>query len=310
MSLQRAIRPVGYDDGVATPAAAAPFVKWAGGKRQLLPQLRKYLPEAISTQYFEPFVGGGAVFFDLYRRGALRAGATVTLSDANEELMNCYRVVEGDVEALIALLSTYKYNKRFYYSIRRRQHWSSTFHKPSVQVERAARTIYLNRCGFNGLYRVNQSGLFNVPFGRYTNPTICDAEALRRASSALHSSSALALTRLVAHDFASIDSDVLKGAVIYCDPPYWPRSDSARFTAYQAGGFSEDNQARLAEFARRWSERGAHVVLSNADLAPVRKLYAKGFELHRVMAKRAINSKSGKRGPVSELIIVGKGGRG
>jgi DNA adenine methylase len=263
---------------------AAPFLKWVGGKRQLLPEIRKHVPERFG-RYFEPFVGGGAVFFDLYAAGRI---SKAWLGDVNPRLMLTYAAVRDNVGALIELLLVHsrQHSEKHFYETR--------VDRPLPPIIGAARTIYLNKTCFNGLYRVNRKGEFNVPFGKYKNPNICDAENLRACSTAL--------TR-VSLNCVNFDAVAATfGDFVYFDPPYYPVNETSDFTGYTPGGFGAADQQRLAEHARGLKKLGVHVLLSNADLPPVRELY-KGFEMRTVQAKRAINSKGGKRGSVGELLI-------
>jgi len=266
--------------------AAAPFLKWAGGKRQLLPEIGKHVSADFAGRYFEPFLGGGAVFFDLMTTMAPRS----YLGDANAELVATYAAVRDEVESVITALRVHEktHSEEHYYAVRKQVVRSAA----SV----AARMIYLNRTGFNGLYRVNKAGGFNVPIGRYTNPTICDAENLRACSRVLQDA------QLVCADFASVLAVARKGDLAYLDPPYVPASETGDFTAFTAAGFGPADQERLVGVARRLKETGVQVLLSNADLPAVRALYA-GFEMRAVKARRNINSKGGKRGYVGELLI-------
>ncbi len=282
----------------ALPAAAAatggvvapkPWLKWAGGKRQLLPELRKYMPIDDAGHYYEPFIGGGAVFFDLRARGF---EGHATLGDANERLVRAYLGVRNDVEAVIETLRGSRYDKREY--LRERARKVDGLEDDEV----AAWLIYLNKTGFNGLYRVNRAGQFNVPFGRYDNPTICDTEGLRAASGALRK------TEMRIGDFEKTVRGAEQRDLVYFDPPYCPVSDTANFVGYAKDGFDMADQERLRDCAVRMKQRGVHVVLSNADVPAVRKLYAKGFKLHSVSARRSINSDKSARGPVGELIIT------
>jgi DNA adenine methylase len=272
------------DGGAPAPK---PFLKWAGGKRQLLPELRKYVPEKFE-HYYEPFVGGGALFFDLRAHGGkFRA----TLGDANERLVRTYLGVRNDVESVINQLKGMRYEKAFYLAQRGRRV------DLADDSEVAAWFIYLNRTGFNGLYRVNSKGQFNVPFGRYDNPTICDAENLSACAGALGG------TKIVSGDFEKIVRSAETGDFCYCDPPYVPAGGAADFTSYTSGGFTIADQERLVRTARGLKGRGVHVVLSNADVPVVRRLY-RGFTITRVQARRNINSKATARGTVGEVIIT------
>lgn len=271
----------------AASTSPRPFVKWVGGKRQLLREIAALTPERFG-RYFEPFVGGGALFFSLRPRDAF-------LSDANERLVRTYRAVRDEPESVIGLLSSYPHDQAFYMELRARGIDAAS------DIEVAAWFIYLNRTGFNGLYRVNQAGRFNVPFGRYANPTICDADNIRACSRALQSAT------LARSDFWQAEATTAEtGDFVYFDPPYVPLSATSSFTAYQAGGFSSDDQRRLRDLAARLVRRGVHVLLSNSSAPLVRELYgAPPFEIHEVAAKRSVNCKAGGRGAVKELLIRG-----
>ena len=266
----------------------APFLKWAGGKRQLLPRILDLAPARIDT-YYEPFVGGGAVFFAL---AAARRFGRAVLGDANPELVNCYQIVRDDVEAVIALLQDHRNTRAAYYRVRGQQLTKLT------PAERAARVIYLNRCGYNGLYRVNRDGQFNVPFGSYAKPKICDVPRLRAASRVLKG------VDLVCGDFR----DVLARRApseqdfVYLDPPYVPISKTASFTSYAARDFGPEDQRRLADVLSSLSRDSIPAVLSNSYCRDTRALYV-GLKIQRVPARRAINSVGGGRGPVSEILV-------
>jgi DNA adenine methylase len=277
-SAARADLPPPADD-----ARPRPFVKWAGGKRQLLEQLRPLLPAEFG-RYYEPFAGGAAVFFALGRSDAV-------LADMNAELMNVYVAVRDGAENVIAELRKYRYGAVHYYRAR-----EANVARMSP-AQRAARTIYLNRTGYNGLYRVNRAGKFNVPMGRHTNPTLCDADNLRACAGALQG------VDVRVQDFEAAASGARKGDLVYFDPPYVPVSDTADFTSYVPGGFGADQQRRLAALFARLAARGVHVVLSNSDTSTVRKLYA-GFRIERVMAARFINSRGTRRGKVGEVVVT------
>ncbi len=266
---------------------ASPIFKAAGGKTQLLPKLLPYVPEKIGT-YYEPFVGGAALFFALAPR--LRRAV---LGDANERMMRTYMGVRDEVDEVIRLLGRMRYEKKFYYRQRKRNP------ETMDEAEVAAWFIYMNKCGFNGLYRVNKQGGFNVPFGKYTNPTICDEPGLRACSAILRKTRA----NLRTTDFEKTVRSAERRDFVYFDPPYVPISDTANFTAYTVDGFGHEDQVRLRDTAVALKKRGVVVVLSNHDVPIVRKLY-KGFKFERVKAKRNINSKASKRGPVWEVIIT------
>ena len=276
----------------------APFVKWAGGKGQLLSQFEPYFPPSFG-RYVEPFVGGGAVFFHLSRQGRL-AGKQVILVDRLEELINVYRAVQGRVEDLIAELQRYephKTNPDYYYEVRA---WDrQADYARRSDLERAARFLYLNRTCYNGLYRVNRQGQFNVPFGRYHNPTICDAGNLRAASLALQG------VRLLVDDFARSLEMAGAGDFVYLDPPYHPVSDTANFTSYTSADFGLQDQQRLADLFFELDLRGCQVLLSNSATDLVRELY-EGYEQVEVQAIRAISSKGNERGAISELLIMNR----
>jgi DNA adenine methylase len=259
-----------------------PFLKWAGGKGQLLGRLRARVPPSYG-RYFEPFLGGGALFF------ALRP-ARGFLSDVNREIIDCYTAVRDDVSGLVAALRDHRYDSKHYYEVR------NTDPAKLALVERAARTIFLNKTGFNGLYRVNRAGKFNVPFGRYAKPAICDEPNLRACSAAL------ADVELVAADFERAASRAAAGDFVYFDPPYVPVSRTAAFTAYAPGGFDLDAQSRLAAFFDKLAERGVAVLLSNSDVPEIRKLYAR-YAMDTIEATRVINCKATRRGPVRELLV-------
>ena len=262
-------------------ARARPFVKWAGGKRAVVPEIAKRLPDTITT-YWEPFVGGGAVFFALDSRIK-----TAQLSDVNAELALTYQIVRNKPEKLIAALNEHaeQHSKVHYLRVRKR-----TDIRSSIDV--AARFIYLNKTCFNGLYRVNKAGLFNVPMGSYQNPTICDSEGILAASEVLQK----AAVRIGDFDKATPS----KGDFVYCDPPY-----DGTFAGYDSSGFDDSDQRRLAEIARQWRSYGAAVMLSNADTPFIRSLYGQSpFVLHEISAPRSINSNVNGRQPIGELLIT------
>jgi DNA adenine methylase len=274
-------RPASPPDGRVVPR---PFLKWVGGKGQLLSQLWPMLPGQFG-RYIEPFLGGAALFF------ALRPARAV-LSDVNEELIDCYRSVRDDVDGVIAALGKHRHDRDHFYAVRGLD--PSALPLP----ERAARTIFLNRTGFNGLYRVNSSGRFNVPFGSHRNPTICDEANLRACSLALRG------VRLEVRDFGKVARSARRGDLVYFDPPYAPVSSTSDFTAYAAGGFGWEQQERLAAVFGRLARRGVQVLMSNSDVPTLHALY-EGFPLRVVHAARAINSVASKRGRVREIVVRG-----
>jgi len=268
-----------------------PFIKWAGGKTQLLTNILRELPAKIPT-YYEPFMGGAAVFFALAAEGRIQRAV---LNDWNKELVETYETVRDEPDALIEALTALK--------ARYTNDAEGTFaqvraSEPETKVARAARMIFLNKTCFNGLYRVNRAGKFNVPFGKFKNPGIFDAELLRACSQALHN------VEIHNGDFADCVKSARLGDVAYFDPPYVPVSVTANFTSYTAIGFSMADQERLATLFGVLSDRGVHVLLSNADVASVRDLY-RDFQIVSVQVKRQINSKADRRGPVGEVIVLG-----
>jgi DNA adenine methylase len=253
-----------------------------GGKGQLLEQFRPLLPRGVG-RYFEPFVGGASLFFALRPRRAV-------LSDANRELVDCYRAVRNDAEGVIAALRGHRYDAAHYYAVRELD--------PSALslASRAARTIFLNKTGYNGLYRVNRSGKFNVPMGRYRSPSFCDPENLRACSLALRGVS------LAVRDFEDAVRAAEPGDFVYFDPPYVPLSSTSDFTSYVPGGFGPVEQRRLAGVFEDLAGRGVRVMLSNSDTPAVRELY-RGFRIEIVLAGRSINSKGALRGKVAEVVV-------
>jgi DNA adenine methylase len=273
-------------------ALPAPFLKWAGGKRQLLPRILDLAPARIDT-YYEPFVGGGAVFFALAAQGRFRRAV---IADANAELVVCYQTIREDVDGVVAALRKHRNDHDEYYRVRAQDPGELSL------AARAARLVFLNRCGYNGLYRVNSKGVFNVPFGRYRRPLICDEEKLRAVARALRT------VKITCADFAKVLVKPGPGDFVYLDPPYVPISPTSSFTAYAARDFGAEAQARLAEALRALSARRVAALLSNSDCTATRKLY-RGLEIERIRARRSINSVAGRRGPVNEILVkVGVGG--
>tara|TARA_B100000575_G_scaffold285310_1_gene280440 strand:- start:961 stop:1770 length:810 start_codon:yes stop_codon:yes gene_type:complete len=262
---------------------AKPFLKWAGGKRQLLPFLREHLPVEFGT-YHEPFIGGGALFFDT-------APEQAVIADYNLRLVRTYRAVRDNPDAVIERLKNYPNDKEFFLALRAQDIDCAS------DDELAAWMIYLNRTGFNGLYRVNRKGGFNVPFGRYKNPKICDADNLYGVAKRLES------VEILHADFRSVEDRARPGDFVYFDPPYVPASNTASFTAYTKNGFGLDDQAELRDLARRLKDKGVAVLLSNSSVPEVHALYAEGFETIEIFANRAINCNAAKRGKVAEALI-------
>lgn len=273
---------------IETPAA--PIIKWVGGKTKLLPELLARKPEHFG-RYYEPFCGGAAMFFRI-------APERAVLSDSNTDLIGLYRAVAKDVSAVIKRLEAHReaHDQDHYYGTRAR--WNDPDASWSA-YDRAAAFIYLNKTCFNGLWRVNRAGGFNVPIGRYSDPPICVPESLRAAQAAL------SRARLSCGDYLTAVADAERGDFLYFDPPYDPVTPTANFTSYTAGAFGRDEQRALAEKARELVARGCRVMLSNSDTPFVRSLYRGAFRIDRVKCARAINSNASRRGEVDEVIIVG-----
>lgn len=265
-----------------------PIVKWAGGKSRLLGELLCRVPDRMRV-YAEPFSGGAALFFALPE--AEKKFKKAILSDQNADLIACYRAVRDDVDTILRELKKYKYERELFYQTRDRD-----VSKMS-DAERGARFLFLNRTCYNGLWRVNAKGQFNVPFGRYKNPRIVDEENLREASAALQN------VDLRVSDFSDVLASLRKDDFAYVDPPYVPVSKTAAFTSYASGGFSDADQVRLLEAVRRAKKRGVNVMLSNADTARSRELYEE-FAVHIVKVARPINSDAKKRGDAREVIVT------
>jgi DNA adenine methylase len=272
--------------------APRPFLKWAGGKQRLLQQYERFFPGGFQ-RYLEPFVGGGAVFFRLWSTG--RLPEQVLLFDNNTELVNAYRVVRDELDQLLDLLAvhTEKHSRDYYYRVRGLDRGDVVL----SEVERAARTLYLNKTCYNGLYRVNRKGQFNVPLGRYENPRILDADNLRAASAALQG------VQIEVRGFRSLVDVGRAGDFFYFDPPYDPVSKTANFTSYTAGSFGDQDQRALARVFARLSDRGCLCMLSNSDTGFVRDLY-QGFRIERVRANRAISRNVAGRGAVDEVVVL------
>ena len=271
-----------------------PFVKWVGGKRGLLEQILPLFPEKFNN-YFEPFVGGGAVFFELFSRGILE-GKKVVLSDINKELINTYLVVRDNPNELIKKLKEYEANhsKEFYYQIRELDR-KEEFENLS-NVEKATRFIYLNKTCFNGLYRVNKKGYFNTPIGSYKNPNIADVKTI------LNASEALADVTILNQSFDKVLTQTKKDDFVYFDPPYYPLNATSNFTSYDSNCFLEEEQFRLFETFNKLAKRGMKVVESNSDTKFIKELY-KNYDIQIVNANRFINSKSSGRRKINEVLI-------
>ena len=270
-----------------------PFVKWAGGKRQLLAELEKNFPKQFGT-YFEPFLGGGAVLFDLL---AKKPNLKCSISDLNSDLVLAYVTIRDKLGRLIESLENHSKNyhkdsTNYYYEVRKQE--------PKTQIEKVSRLLFLNKTCFNGLYRVNSKGKFNVPMGRYTNPNIVNSENLTTASKFLQSEK----IKISCRDFESILKDAKKGDFVYFDPPYQPVSDTANFTSYTHRDFTEDDLQRLADLANQLNSKGAHVLLSNSNTKIVKKIFSsKKWKVKEIAVNRAINSNSQKRTGHKEILI-------
>lgn len=265
-----------------------PFVKWAGGKRQLISQMNQFFPKSYN-KYVEPFVGGGAIFFYLLPKKAI-------LIDINKELINTYEIIKNNVSDLIKSLEKHKNEKEYYYKIRNADRNPEVFNQWS-NIEKASRTIYMNRCCYNGLYRVNSKGQFNVPFGKYKNPKFCDEENLIAVHKILKN------IQLVNDTFEKCLNFAEKDDFVYFDPPYVPISDSANFTSYTKDNFNQDDQLKLYEVFKMLDQRGCKVMLSNSYSKFILDLY-NDFKINILQAKRAINSDATKRGEIREVLIT------
>ncbi len=279
------------------PKQYKPFIKWVGGKRGLLKQLLDKFPEKFEN-YHEPFLGGGAVFFELYSRGLLE-NKKVFLSDINAELINTYNVVKNNPNELISNLEDFKkqHSKDFYYKIREMDRVES-FQK-LTNVEKATRFIYLNKTCFNGLYRVNKKGYFNTPIGSYENPNIANIETILNASEALRDV-------IISHmSFNEVLKNVIKNDLVYFDPPYYPLNATSSFTAYSESDFLDGKQKELFDVFQILDKKGCFVFHSNSDTEFIKNIYKK-YDISFVEANRFINSKSSGRGKISEILIRNK----
>lgn len=269
-----------------------PVVPWVGGKRQLIPKLMEYKPETFN-KYYEPFIGGGAFLF------ALQPDNFV-INDYNEELINMYKVIKTSTNELLEVLKKPQSNntKEYYLEIRALDRDFEKFSKMS-NIERAARLIYMLKVDFNGLYRVNKKGQFNVPYGRYKNPKIADKNTLFAAKEFFNNTK----NEIISGDFEKAVKTAKKSDFVYFDPPYIPLTETADFTSYTSKGFSMGDQVRLKEVFFELANKGVNVMLSNSDTPITRELY-KDVNIHEVQATRAINSVANKRGKIDELIIT------
>lgn len=271
-----------------------PFLKWAGGKRQLMDKIKENLPNDIKElKYYEPFIGGGAVFLELEPKKAV-------INDFNSELINVYEVIRDNVEELIHELKEYKEknSQEYFYEVRELDRNTEVYSNMS-NVEKAARIIYLNKTCYNGLFRVNSRGEFNTPYGRYKNPNIVNEAVLKAVSIYLNSSKNI---KIMSGDYKESLRRISKKSFVYFDPPYWKISDSSSFTGYTMNGFTEENQVELRDVCRMLDKKGVKFMLSNSDTPFIRELY-KEFSIISVDATRSINSNSQKRGTVGEVLV-------
>ncbi|MBD2039392.1 DNA adenine methylase [Microcoleus sp. FACHB-672] len=274
-----------------------PFLKWAGGKRQLLPEILKYVPKKSLSKhtYYEPFIGGGALFFELQPKKAV-------INDSNWELINCYQVVKDLLDELIEQLTVYKNNnsEHYYYDVRDLDRSTKKYQSLSP-VEKAARIIFLNKTCYNGLFRVNSQGQFNVPFGKYKNPNILDDAVLKAVSNYLNTNQ----VKLLNTDFEEAVKTAKKGDFVYLDPPYDPVSDTASFTGYDVNGFNREEQKRLKRVFDELTNRGCQVMLSNSCTDFIKELYKDYQDNFKIVrATRNINSNALKRGVVEEILVL------
>jgi DNA adenine methylase len=267
-----------------------PFLKWAGGKRQLVPEITaRYLPRIYHT-YYEPFLGAGALLLELQPQQAV-------VNDSNSELINCYEVIRDSVEELIEYLRQHKNEESYYYEIRA---WDRVQEfKNRTAIERASRIMFLNRTCYNGLFRVNSQGQFNVPFGSYRNPNLVNESTLRAVSQYLRQAN----VKILNLDFQAAVKEAKPGDFVYFDPPYDPISTTASFTSYDTNGFSKEEQIRLKLTFDELTEKGCHVLLSNACTDFIVELY-QSYRIEKVAAARAINSNALKRGKVDEVLVM------
>lgn len=265
-----------------------PVVKWVGGKRQLIDEISKYIPSG-NYKYYEPFVGGGAVFFNLQPKKGV-------INDFNAELINVYNVIKFKLDELLEDLATHEITEEYYYKIRAVDR--EEVYKTWSDVKKASRFIYLNKTCYNGLYRVNMSGYFNTPFGRYKNPNVVNEIGLRAVSKYLNENN----IEIKCGDYKEALKGIRKNSFVYFDPPYDPVSDSSNFTGYTANGFNRDEQIRLKETCDLLNKKGVKFLLSNSNTEFIRELYA-DYKIVIVNANRSINSKASKRGEIEEVLI-------
>ena len=297
----------------AITKTAKPFVKWAGGKGQLLGEISKFYPKGLGssiTKYIEPFIGGGAILFDILSKYNLEE---VHINDVNKDLINLYRVIKSDVQSLIKLLTKYQNfylpadtnERKCLYSQKRELFNTIHLQGNDISLEKAALFVFLNKTCFNGLYRVNKKGLYNVPMGAYKNPCICDTENLLNVSNLLQK------VKIHCGNYFELESLVDENTFVYIDPPYRPLNATSSFTSYTEYCFDDNAQIQLAKFAETLQKKQASILLSNSDPKNsdendnfFEEIYS-SFTIHRVYATRMINSKSDARGKITELLIAG-----
>lgn len=265
-----------------------PFLKWVGGKRQLLSSINQHIPNKIST-YYEPFIGGGAIFFHNQPKKAI-------INDLNSELINVYKVIRDSPNELIEDLKTHKNEANYFYEIRALDR--SPEYSDLSNIKKASRIIFLNKTCYNGLYRVNNSGEFNSPFGRYKNPNIVNEVTIKAVSNYLNNNK----IEILNSDYEEVLKNIRKGAFVYFDPPYHPLSKSSNFTGYNQGGFSMYDQIRLRDVCNKLNEKGIKFLLSNSDAPLIKEIY-KDYDITLVKATRSINSNAKKRGEINEVLI-------
>lgn len=269
----------------------APVVKWVGGKRQILDKIQKYVPKNITT-YYEPFVGGGAVLFDIQPSKAV-------VNDINSELINLYQIIKDNVEDLIEDLKKHKNEEDYFYQVRELDRDKARY-SLLTPIERASRVIFLNKTCYNGLFRVNRAGEFNTPFGNYKNPNIVNEETLKAVSKYFNKANITFLNK----DYEEVLKGARKGAFVYLDPPYDPISDTASFTGYDKGGFDRDEQIRLKRTCDMLNKKGIRFLLSNSATDFIHDIYKdKDYRIEVIQAKRAINSDPSKRGEIDEVLV-------
>ncbi|MCL2521487.1 MAG: DNA adenine methylase [Erysipelotrichales bacterium] len=268
---------------------AVPFIKWVGGKRQLLNEISLYIPKKINT-YFEPFVGGGAVLFHIQPEKAL-------INDFNSDLITTYKIIRNNPFELLESLKKHQNTSEYFYNIRDKDRDSKEYRNIS-DIERASRLIYLNKTCYNGLFRVNSSGQFNTPFGSYKNPNIVNEPTIKAVSQYLNNSK----VEIITGDFEKAVNDAKEGDFVYFDPPYDPVTDTANFTGYTECGFGRTEQERLKGLCDELNIKGVKFLLSNSSTEYIRSLY-KDYEQVIVKAKRSLNANGKGRGEVDELLI-------